>query len=191
MPASVEREEVVRIVAGRLGLSEQLVASLGAGAAPAGVRSSVSARPNGDGNGGGARSALDTRGRSEAAFLALCIALPEQGAGALASVDPETHFTVPVLQRAAAHLREHLDDPGGGVTDDDPQLTSALAELVMRSDRDPADRATLEVQRLQLELARLDRVLATARSEQSGDVTPLAREREAARLALDAAMEDL
>ena len=47
--------------------------------------------------------------------------------------------------------------------DDDPELKGLLAELIVEAGREQADRAMLEVQRLQLELARVDRQIQQAR----------------------------
>ena len=50
--------------------------------------------------------ALSRREETERAFLALCIASPEEGARALERLDIDEHFTSELLRRAAAHLRE-------------------------------------------------------------------------------------
>src|SRR5204862_990663 len=109
----VQRDELVRRAAQRLGLKESVVASLAA------------VGPDGNGD-GAARSApargLDKREQTERTFLALCIALPEVGSTALAGIDPERHLTGSVTRRAAAHLRDHLETPTEGIAPDDPEL---------------------------------------------------------------------
>ena len=47
----------------------------------------------------------------------------------------------------------------------------------MEAGRDESDTAMLEVQRLQLELARVDRQIQRARGRESGEVSDLARRR--------------
>src|SRR5439155_89941 len=98
---SAMRMELTRLVSGRLALSEGLAESLlsaGGGSATAGVRTSGAARVAAEGGGQGesgeragkeiaAASALGRREHTERAFLALCIASPEEGARALAELE--------------------------------------------------------------------------------------------------------
>jgi hypothetical protein len=104
----------------------------------------------------------------------------------LASVDLSEDFSSDLLRRAARHLatgdlREPLAQPpgnGGASLDEDPELKGLIAELIVEGGRETvAKPAKLEAQRLQLEVARLDRQIARARSQQSGDVSALASER--------------
>jgi hypothetical protein len=64
-----------------------------------------------------------------------------------------------------------------GDLDEDPELKGLLAELIVQAGREQAPTAMLEAQRLQLELARLDRELQRARGKGGGDVTELAQRR--------------
>ncbi len=125
---------------------------------------------------------LTRREETERAFLALCIASPEEGALALAGLDIDEHFSSGLLRRAARHLcagdlrapmREMAD--GGERLEDDTQLKGLLAELVVEAGREQPDGAMLEVQRLQLELARVDRQIQRARGQDGGDINALAR----------------
>ena len=59
--------------------------------------------------------------------------------------------------------------------DEDPELKALLAELVVQAGREEAQPAMVEVQRLQLELARLEREMQQARG--GGEVSVLARRR--------------
>jgi DNA primase len=180
LPASALREELVRLVAGRLGLSEQLVASLAAAAPPDGGAGRDAPRP---------RSSLDRREETERAFLALCVGLPEQGREALRRVDLQQHFTSEGVRRAARHLRENLADPLRGLDPEDTELTALVAELSLRAAEQPADPATLEVQALQLETARLEREIVAARAEGRLDVSDLAAERTRVKARLDSAID--
>ena len=63
----------------------------------------------------------------------------------------------------------------GGRLEDDPQLKGLLAELVVEAGRQQPDGAMLEVQRLQSELARVDRQIQQARGQDGGDVNALAK----------------
>ncbi|HEY2768028.1 MAG TPA: CHC2 zinc finger domain-containing protein [Solirubrobacteraceae bacterium] len=147
---------------------------------PAEVARDRVALPAAGGEGGGR---LARRQETERTFLALCIASPEDGARALNALDPEEHFTSERLRRAAAHLRAgRLPEPMAGIDEQDPELTAVLAELVVQAGREFPVPAMLEVQRMQLELARLDRRIRgarAARGEESGGeaVSELARRR--------------
>jgi DNA primase len=130
------------------------------------------------------------RGEStERALLAQCIADPLEGARTLSELDPEAHFTSAVLRRAVAHLREHLDNPGAGLPTDDPELAAAIAELIVQAGREVPAPAMLESQRMQLELARIDREIVRARGRESGDVNELARRRAEVKREFDRAYE--
>jgi len=128
---------------------------------------------------------LSRRDEAERAFLALCIASPQEGAAMLASIDIEQDFSSELLRRAARHLASGdlrapmADAPeGGGAPDDDPELKGLIAELIVEGGRESvAKPAKLEAQRLQLELARVDRQIQRARGQQSGDVSVLAGQR--------------
>jgi DNA primase len=138
-------------------------------------------------NGGrtGARGGgLSRREETERAFLALCIASPAEGEAALAELDLQEHFSSDLLRRAARHLREGslsepmAEGPGEGEgLDEAPELKRLLAELVVEAGRDESHPAMLEVQRLQLELARLERLIQQARGQQDADVSALATRR--------------
>jgi DNA primase len=126
--------------------------------------------------------ALSGRDDSERAFLALCLAAPEEGAAMLEDVDVEQDFSSDLLRRAARHLREvDLRQPMASAPgdqpalDDDLELKRLLAELVVEAGRDDANPAMLEAQRLQLVLARIDREIQQARGRQSGEVSELAQ----------------
>ncbi len=187
LPPSAMRMELTRIVSSRLELPESLAETLLAGRAGGeGARDGAASggrMANGSiraGVGGG----LSRREETERAFLALCIASPDEGAQALASIDVDEHFASELLRRAARRLREGdlrepmVDGSGqeGGL-DGDPELKALLAELVVEAGREHAHPAMLEVQRLQLELARVDRSIQRARGQESGDISELAQHR--------------
>jgi DNA primase len=207
LPPSALRMELTRTVDSRMalpeGLAERLLAAPPRAQAPpaqAGARGTgrgasggeqATARGAGQGAGEDAGSArarqprvseLTRREETERAFLALCIAAPEDGALALAGLDIDEHFSSGLLRRAARHLcavdlRAPMSDaPGGGERlEEDQQLKRLLAELVVEAGREQPDTAMLEVQRLQLELARVDRQIQRARGQDGGDINALAR----------------
>src|SRR6202035_904782 len=140
---------------------------------------------DGPSNGARARGAGGSgREETERAFLALCIASPEEGRQALEGVDVEEDFASELLRRAARRLREgSLREPMAGDAeqlgdlDEDPELKALLAELIVEAGREQAHPAMLEVQRLQLRLARVDREIQRARGAGRGDMSGLAQQR--------------
>ena len=169
LPPSVLREELVQLVAGRLRLTESLVASVLAGAR----------RPApGRGSSNGARAALDRREQSERAFLAYCLALPDEGEERLAAADLDGLFSAPATRRAAEYLRGRLRSPAGELPAGDEALARVVAELVIRAGELEATPAKLELEALQLDLHNLDRSIATARTEGHERIGELARERQ-------------
>jgi DNA primase len=191
---SAMRMELMRMVSSRLALpeslAEQLLSSAGAQRAAPVVRGQggdgdaapgASRRANGS---AGRAAAVSRREETERAFLALCIASPEEGSVALAGLDVDEHFSSELLRRAATHLREgELREPlaarsgeGAGL-DSDPELGRLLAELIVEAGREQANAAMLEVQRLQLELARVDRQIQQARGRDGSDVSAMAQRR--------------
>jgi DNA primase len=169
------REELEREVAGRLGVSEKAVEQLLAGA-----RGGSSAE-------GRTRAvpapALNVGERTERGFLALCIALPDRGGPLLSELDLDATFSSALTRAAAKHLAAHIDAPAAGI--DDPALASLLAELSVRASTLAVVPAQLEVERRQLELARIERAIDAARAGGGSGMTQLGYEREAVKGELD------
>jgi DNA primase len=196
LPPSTVRMELTRTVSGRLALPESVMERLltaresPRGARAAADREARARRERGGGDGGGAFAGtarppdgsaggeLARRAQTERTFLALCVASPREGERLLGELDPEEHFSGELLRRAARHLRDgHMQEPLKDLPEEDPELGRLLAELIVEAGREPAPPELLEVQRLQLELARVDREIQRARGEQSGTVGELARRR--------------
>jgi DNA primase len=179
---SVLRDELLHSVAGALELSEprlvELLAARASGSAPGLDRSlgkGVSAAwPSAPG------SAPPTRAvRAERSFLALCVALPDQGAAMLASIDPEQLLTSAVMRRAASHLAIHTHEPLRDLPAGDDELAHAIADLVQRAGRAPQPaREALEHARLLLELALVERQIARARAGHEPGIGRLAQQRQ-------------
>jgi DNA primase len=194
MEPSSMREELVRVVAGRLGLSDQLAATLTQRQTRMGETSAGRARGGGASqpdtrSAPSAGSALDRRDRTERTFLALCIAMPVPGSAALRRVDLEKHFTSVLSRRVASHLREHLASPLEGIAEEDTEMRALLEELDARAARGSATPDTLEVETLQLEKERLERDIAAARASGGLDIATLAAERTVVMDRLDGAMD--
>ena len=78
-------------------------------------------------------AALARREQSERAFLALCLALPDEGERRLAEVDVEDYFSAPATREAAAYLRGRLRTPAADLPPGDEALARLVAELVIRA----------------------------------------------------------
>ena len=220
LPASVLRDELIKLTADRLGISVQLVGEVlrTTNAAPAGPPQGGSGqwegrqdgwgdrgrqRPgNGNGNGGGRwdpnrrggggrdrfrgpapppvdpRAVLARREQSEEAYLAYCIALPDEGERRLAAVDVDDYFSSLTSRKAALYLRTHLRHPGGNLPSGDEDLARLVAKLTVEANRIEATPAKLELEALQLDLHRLDRHIANARSNGTTGMSALAVERQ-------------
>jgi DNA primase len=186
LPGGTVRMELTKLVSGRLELPESVAEEKLAPtrprpkrASPNGLRAAARAEST------GSASRRPWRGEeTERAFLALCIASPQQGGEALDSLDVDEHFASELLRRAARRLRDgSLHQPMSGDADrlgdldEDPELKALLAELIVEAGREQAHPAMLEVQRLQLQLARMDREIQRARGAGRGDVSALAQEK--------------
>jgi DNA primase len=157
---SAEREELARIAASRLDLSAELLESL---LARAPARRPDPAQDPGAGRPVAAPQ-LGRREPTERSFLAHCIALPKLGAPALEALDPQRDLASDVSRRAVAHLRGHLAAPAEGLDElYDAELAALVRELSVRAtalaDATPRD---FEIERLQLDLARIGREIAAA-----------------------------
>jgi DNA primase len=187
LPPSAARMELTQIVSSRLGLREGIAETLlsGGGAeSPSAGSLGAGSGPSANGEHGAARRSISRGEEAERAFLTLCLAAPELGRPALESLDVDRHFSSGLLRRAARRLREGdlrepLRDPPGrlGDLDRDPELKALIAELVVEAGAERTKPALLEVQRMQLELAYLDRQIQRARGQGGGEVSELARER--------------
>jgi DNA primase len=178
---SVQREELVSRIASVLQLSEALVATLPADAAPARALPVVDDPP--------AEGRPSRAEDSERAYLALCLALPGPGAESLRRLDVAEHFTGAVTRRAAEHLLTHLPDPFAGLQED-PEVGRLLSEL---SDRDmgPVNADSLEHAELILEQARLDGAIARARAVNSPEIFQLAGRQQEVRRRINAVSEKI
>jgi DNA primase len=185
---SVFEQELAATASGRTGVRTGGRSGEGGRAQPLGARgggAGTGEQPAGGqaANGGGRRArALSGRDDAERAFLALVLAAPAEGAAMLADVDVEHDFSSELLRRAARHLREvDLREPltaapgARSALEEDPELARLLAELIVQAGRDDANPAMLDAQRLQLELARIDRQIQQARGRASGEVSELAQ----------------
>jgi DNA primase len=185
LPAGTVRMELTKLVSGRLELPESVAEEKLAPTARRPTRTSNGSRAATTAGGTGGALRHRWRGEeTERAFLALCISSPQEGRLALESLDVDAHFASELLRRAARRLRDgSLREPMSGDAervgdlDEDRDLKALLAELIVEAGREQAHPAMLEVQRLQLELARVEREIQRARGAGRGDVSALAHEK--------------
>jgi DNA primase len=198
---SVLRDDLVRLVANRLALREELVNEALRGGTPVVAPQPEErrwipeaewrarrGRPGDRGRRGfdagpppepvDPAAAFAKRERSERTFLAMCVALPEEGEERLAQADVDDYFSAPATRRAAAYLRGRLRTPAAHLPPDDEPLARLVAELVVRAGALEATPAKLELEALQLDLHRLERHISEARLSGATGVSALAAERQ-------------
>jgi DNA primase len=208
LPVSVLRDELVKFTADRLGINVQIVHEVLRGTTPAQPPAPAwdggwsdrgrngRGAPGGRGRGGpqgrdryrdrpaappepiDPRAALTRRTQSEEAYLAYCIALPDEGEQRLAAVEIEDYFSSPTTRKAAEYLRVHLRHPGSNLPSGDEDLARLVAKLTVDANRLEATPAKLELEALQLDLHRLERHIAHARVSGTTGVSALAVERQ-------------
>jgi DNA primase len=193
---SALRDELVRRIAGRLDLAERPILDLLTSAASEYPATRPPAGQPEARNGGSADepplSPTDNIVRTEHAFLALCIALPAEGAAALQRVEPDELLTSGLLRRAAHHLRGRTANPLAELPPEDDELARTIADLVKRSgSRSDISPDRLEHARLVLEIARVERAIKRARAESAPGASALAHERESLRGELHAVVSRL
>jgi DNA primase len=174
---SVERDELMRLVADRLDLSEHLLAPLMSRPSQRFVRGD-------DGRGHQPRSGESRGGESsvpraggaatraerwERIFLAMCVSSGERGREYLEQLTDE-HLSSDVLRRARAWIADHFESPTRGLPLDDEQLAHAVSEIVVRSSGQPAGERALEVGFLGLERSRLEGAIKQAGEAEDFDL---------------------
>jgi DNA primase len=183
VPASVLRDELVRKIAGALGVPEALLVTLlgQEQAVAVSARSATySDAPSSYQQAPRPLSALARGPQVERSFLAMCVAAPDLGAAMLARIDPDALLLEDALRRAARFLNEHLPgvlpDPPG----DDPELVIVLDDLIARAGRGRhVNSDELEHARLVLERDRLTREIKYLRTHGGGGLPKLSAEYQA------------
>jgi DNA primase len=165
MDEGASQSELVRKVADRLDLEPamvmgRVVASTpatggpGASSAPVERRQSPTPAPRPQ------AAELTPRERQERALLAMCIALPEQGAAYLERLkDP--HLS-PSGRAAAEFLRSHLADPAEHLPRENGTLAALITELVMTAREQPSSEESMAWNFQFLEERRLEDEIAAA-----------------------------
>jgi DNA primase len=141
-PPSVERDELVRLTADRLELSDDLTARLTD--APRSARRREPAP---------ARTRISPRERDERLFLGLCLMFPDRGRNLLDSLDV-AHFPESSRWEAAMAVRRHL--AGEVAPEEDRQWAHLIAELTAFASREATSEVVLEELFLRLRLRQIE-----------------------------------
>jgi DNA primase len=163
MGETVSRDELIRKVAEQLDLEPAMVMGRVVAATPAtGGRQDPGPEARVPSQGAPPRrpAELTSRERRERALLAMCIALPNEGREHLDRLT-QAHLS-PTGLRAAAWLREHLQDPASNLPHEDGELAGLIAELVIMSREEPASGEAMELNFLLLDQRRLEDEIAAA-----------------------------
>ena len=186
---SVTRDELVRLVAGRLDVPPDYVA----GPSRRGAERERRFAPADAGAAGGEperdgpEAPGEAVGRPERAFLTLCLRQGPLGRDYLARASDE-HLVGVALRAARDHLLARFEDPLGELPDD-PAVATLVEQVAMLAGRQPSSEQALRVSFLQLELRRIERELRKA--AENGDLErqrALWPPREDARAQIDALM---
>lgn len=161
MGESASRDDLVRRVAERLDLEPAMVMGRVVSVRPpSGGETALERGRPGPAPQPRRAAELTSRERRERALLAMCVALPDEGAEYLQRLT-EAHLSA-TGARAAGWLRKHPDDPASDLPHDDDELAGLLTELVMLSRDEPASEEAMELNFLLLEQRRLEDELAAA-----------------------------
>jgi DNA primase len=140
---SVERDDLIRLAADRLDLSDDLTARL------------VSAPGRGATNGSqpAQRLGISARERDERLFLGLCMAFPERGLNLLCSLDV-AHFSDPKRWEAATVVRRRL--AGELAPEEERAWAPMIAELTALASQEATSERVLEELFWKLSLRRVE-----------------------------------
>jgi DNA primase len=158
---SASRDDLVRRVAERLDLEPAMVMGRVVVAQPlSGGPEQPEPSSRGPAPAPRPTAELTSRERRERALLAMCIALPDEGKEYLARLTDE-HLSR-LGSRAAAWLRDHLQDPASDLPREDAELAGLITELVITAHDEPASPEAMELNYLLLEQRRIEAEIAAA-----------------------------
>jgi DNA primase len=130
--------------------------------------------------------------QAERTYLALCLASGPRGREHLGRLTPE-HLSSEVLRRVHTHLLERFDDPLADLDTEDAEFSAMVAGIALRADDgEPAEEPLLRMSFLGLESRRIERAIRHAR--QDGDLalqSELATARQQVRRDMDAVMGEV
>ncbi|MCW3000042.1 MAG: primase, partial [Solirubrobacterales bacterium] len=116
--------------------------------------------------------------RTERALLVQVVARPDVGRAALREMGGPDVFSAGVHRRAVTHLLAHDGPPAAHLPEDDAELASLMAGLLVRAGEQSSDADALKAEVLKLRLAAVERQMKVAAGSGSADMPALARERQ-------------
>lgn len=158
VPEGATRQELIRRAAEGLGIDPVLIASRVRGAGHGGetgvpaashAPDAVVAPPPPGG------SLLTKRERTERSLLAMCVSRPAEGREWIEKLD-RRHLSSPLVVRAVAWLRDHLESPAEGLDPDDGELRQLMVALSASADPERVGRGSLRRNFMELELLALE-----------------------------------
>lgn len=150
MPAGAVKDEQIRLVAGRLGVSESALAGLRKARVVAGAQEQPHTPVTG---------ASAPHERTERLFMAMCLSEPASGRAYLEKLG-DRQLSTPLMLELRDHLLADFEKPLARAHELKPQLRDAVTEVAMLSERENASAKAIQLGFLQLEKAGLDRALA-------------------------------
>ncbi len=115
--------------------------------------------------------------RTERALLIQVVARPDVGRAALREMGGAEAFSPGVHRRLVEHLLTHDGPPSARLPDEDPELGSLMAGLLVRAGEQVADADALNAEVLKLRLAVVERQMKLAVASGSAEIPILAQER--------------
>ena len=109
----------------------------------------------------------------------MCIAEPSKGRPYIERLTP-AHLSTDANRKALDWLGAHLETPLAGLPRDDEQLSSAITQLVMTAESEPASAEALELNFLELERGLIEDQIEVA---SHGEEPPVKLHRQRADLA--------
>ncbi|MGH2907624.1 MAG: hypothetical protein ACRDKI_12775, partial [Solirubrobacterales bacterium] len=149
IPNGAIKDEQIRLVAGRLEMSESALGAL---------RRQASATTNANVAMPRASTALE---RPERLFLAACLSNPGAGPKYLSELGDQ-QLSTPLMRELRDHLVSNFENPLTGAAGLKAELRDAVTEVAMLSERENASAEAIQLGFLQLEKSGLERALATA-----------------------------
>lgn len=153
IPAGAVKDEQIRLVAGKLKVSESALTGLRSVRAPREAKGATTAHSS-------SSPVVMTRSEhSERLFMASCLSAPSPGREYLGKLTDEV-LSTPLMRELRDHLTENFESPLVGAASLKPQLRDAVTEVAMLSERENASPKAIQLDFLQLEKAGLERALA-------------------------------
>jgi DNA primase len=149
IPNGAIKDEQIRLVAGKLEMSESALRDLRKAAPTA--QTEKRAMPH----------ASAAQEKPERLFMAMCLSNPGPGIKYLSDLSDQ-QLSTPLMRELRDHLRENIEKPLAGAAGLKAELRDAVTEVAMLSERENASADAIQLGFLQLEKVGLERALTSA-----------------------------